>query len=64
MHGLPISDNDRVISLFHEGFIFAKLRMLRENKTLAKNSEFTAIQPKLDKTGRVFKLSRQYITEQ
>ena len=35
---LPISVNSKVISTFHEGFIFAKFR---ENKTLAKTCEFT-----------------------
>ena len=30
-----------MISLFHEDFVFTKLRMFRENKTLTKFSEFT-----------------------
>ena len=37
-HDIPISVNDRVISPFREDFVFTKLR---ENKTLAKISEFT-----------------------
>ena len=41
-HDLPISVIDRVISQFREDFIFTKLRIkFRENKTLAKISEFT-----------------------
>ena len=40
-HDLPISVNVRVISPFHEGFIFTKLAKFRENKILAKISEFT-----------------------
>ena len=42
-HGLPISVNDRVVSTFRENFFsrnFAYAK-LRENKTLAKLSEFT-----------------------
>ena len=39
-YDLPISVNNRVISPFHKGFI-AKFR---ENKTLAKISEFTVSQ--------------------
>ena len=45
-HDLPTSVNDRVISPFHEGFTFTKLRLyakFRENKTLAKIFEFTLI---------------------
>ena len=41
---LPTSINDRVILPFREGFIFTKLRSyakFRENKVLAKISEFT-----------------------
>ena len=33
--------HDRVVSAFREYLIFTKLRKFRENKTLAKNSEFT-----------------------
>ena len=46
---LPLSINDRVILPFREGFIFTKLRIceayakFRENKVLAKISEFTVI---------------------
>ena len=43
-HDLPISVNDRVISPFHEGFSFPRnfaYAKFRENKTLAKISEFT-----------------------
>ena len=40
VHHFPISVNDRAISSFREGLIFTKLR---ENKTLAKKSEFTVI---------------------
>ena len=41
--GLSLSINDRVILPFREGFIFTKLRIakFRENKVLAKISEFT-----------------------
>ena len=47
-HDLPISVNDRVISPFREDFIFTKLRILfRENKTLAKISELTVLDPVL-----------------
>ena len=45
-HEIPISENYRVIWLFHEGFIFTKLHIcakFRENKTLAKISEFTVM---------------------
>ena len=42
-HDIRISVNDRVILPFHECFIFTKLRKFRENKTLAKISEFTVI---------------------
>ena len=40
-HDLPRSVNDRVISAFREDFVFTKYVMFRENKTLAKISEFT-----------------------
>ena len=40
-HDLPISVQDRVILPFNEGFIFVKTSQFCENKTLAKNSEFT-----------------------
>ena len=46
---LPISKNNRVILPFREGFIFTKLRIcevyakFRENKVLAKNSQFTVL---------------------
>ena len=35
-HDLPLSVNDRVISIFHEGFIFTKLRIFREKKSSRK----------------------------
>ena len=42
-HDIPISGNGRVILPFREGFNFTKLAYakFRENKTLAKISEFT-----------------------
>ena len=45
-HTCDVKVNDRVISPFHEGFIFTKLHIyiyakFRENKTLAKISEVT-----------------------
>ena len=43
MHDIRILVNERVILLFREGFNFTKLRMFRENKTLAKIFEFTVL---------------------
>ena len=42
---LPISINDRVILQIREGFIFTKLHIceVRDNKVLAKISEFTLV---------------------
>ena len=51
---LPLSVDGRVILPFLEGFIFTKLRTyakFRENKTLAKISEFTVCQPAFFQVG-------------
>ena len=54
MHDLSKSVNDGVISPFHEGFIFPKLHAkFRENKTLAKTSEFTVLSNKGGCTGEL-----------
>ena len=60
-HGLLTSVNDRVISSFHEGFIFTKFH---ENKTIAKFSEFTvrsvAHNPQTARAYELFIITRKF----
>ena len=64
---LPISINERVILPFRESFIFTKLRYakFRENKVLAKISEFTVFLWRCDgrpKVAHFYMLTRVFKT--